>query len=288
LDFPDHWNEMDVRGALLAMHGWTCAYCHRELDQDRRGDVDHFRPKSAGPRDSHQGYWWLAYAFENYLLSCSTCNSVHKGSRFPLKPGASAVDYGSRARLSQEERLLVEPALDAAERWLRVDCADDLCPVVVSAEDPDSRLKAETTAAFFKLNDRPLVTQRKKTLARALGTYEKKDFETLRRSASTFQPHGATVRALLVLLEPEVQPPSPDEELAWLLEDVDGQLRLDERLRGAGVPPASERFTQELLWMLAVLWKHPPALDVETIEAWLSHTGWKPRVEPLYAQLQSP
>lgn len=46
LDFPDHWNRADVRGALYAMHGRVCAFCLSELTRGDRGDVEHFRPKS--------------------------------------------------------------------------------------------------------------------------------------------------------------------------------------------------------------------------------------------------
>ena len=49
-------------GALYAMQGRVCAYCEQKLPESDRGDVEHFRPKSL--------YRWLAYAFENYLLSC--------------------------------------------------------------------------------------------------------------------------------------------------------------------------------------------------------------------------
>src|SRR5262249_58453194 len=68
--FPDHWNEPDVRGGLYAFHGSACAYCQCHLPGNDRGDVEHFRPKST--------YWWLAYKFDNYLLSCSRCNRRFK------------------------------------------------------------------------------------------------------------------------------------------------------------------------------------------------------------------
>ena len=77
-DFPASWGRPDVRGALYAMHGRGCAYCQRNLPGSDRGDVEHFRPKNI--------YWWMAYAFDNYLLSCSVCNSAIKVNRFPILP----------------------------------------------------------------------------------------------------------------------------------------------------------------------------------------------------------
>ncbi|MBH0780742.1 HNH endonuclease family protein [Nocardia bovistercoris] len=52
-----------------------CMYC-----EDSQGtDIDHFRPKTSYPE-------W-AFAWENYLLACSRCNSNHKRDRFPLRRG---------------------------------------------------------------------------------------------------------------------------------------------------------------------------------------------------------
>jgi hypothetical protein len=31
------------------------------------------------------GYWWLAYDWSNYLLSCEVCNRVWKGNLFPIR-----------------------------------------------------------------------------------------------------------------------------------------------------------------------------------------------------------
>ena len=79
-----------------------CAYCEVKITADRyKGDVEHCRPKgridrleveeSGARRQKTQwetGYWWLAYAWDNYLLSCNTCNSKYKHSFFPLRDPA--------------------------------------------------------------------------------------------------------------------------------------------------------------------------------------------------------
>ena len=73
----DHEKETGV--PLIGAHAQAlCLRCHND-----RGDVEHFRPKSAVLDDPlHGGYWWLAYDFQNYLLSCSLCNRVRKKTRF--------------------------------------------------------------------------------------------------------------------------------------------------------------------------------------------------------------
>ena len=101
LSFPDHWNNPDVRGVLYARHGRVCAYCGCDLPDNDKGDVEHFRPKGKVIEDAtHGGYWWLAYTFANYLMSCAVCNRVCKRDRFPLRPAArQRVTYQTRQRL---------------------------------------------------------------------------------------------------------------------------------------------------------------------------------------------
>jgi len=89
LSFPDHWNAPDVRGALYARHGRVCAYCGRYLPENDKGDVEHFRPKGKVAEDAtHGGYWWLAYVFANYLMSCSICNSNRCACIYSLSSNA--------------------------------------------------------------------------------------------------------------------------------------------------------------------------------------------------------
>ncbi|AUD04014.1 HNH endonuclease family protein [Spirosoma pollinicola] len=52
-----------------------CAYCEASTKVVAHGDVEHYRPKSI--------YWWLAYCYDNYLVSCAVCNEVHKKDEFP-------------------------------------------------------------------------------------------------------------------------------------------------------------------------------------------------------------
>lgn len=95
LYFTDHWNRPDVRGALFAMQGWVCAYCQCEIALRDGGDVDHFRPTSGSRHVHHDGYWWLAYRFDNHLLSCRRCNEHIKRDQFPVR-GDCACDARRR------------------------------------------------------------------------------------------------------------------------------------------------------------------------------------------------
>lgn len=54
-----------------------CAYCEAPTSLVAYGDVEHYRPKSV--------YWWLAYNYDNYLVSCQLCNQKFKKAKFPVR-----------------------------------------------------------------------------------------------------------------------------------------------------------------------------------------------------------
>lgn len=58
-------------GPLATLFHGLCGYCERHC----KGDVDHFRPKSRFPQ--------LVYRWSNWVYSCPTCNSRHKGEKWP-------------------------------------------------------------------------------------------------------------------------------------------------------------------------------------------------------------
>ena len=62
---------------LLAETGNKCAYCEAPTTVVAFGDVEHYRPKSI--------YWWLAYCYDNYLVSCQICNQRFKKDDFPIQ-----------------------------------------------------------------------------------------------------------------------------------------------------------------------------------------------------------
>ena len=62
---------------LLAETNGKCAYCEAPTSVVAFGDVEHYRPKSR--------YWWLAYCYDNYLVSCQICNQRFKKDDFPIQ-----------------------------------------------------------------------------------------------------------------------------------------------------------------------------------------------------------
>ena len=109
-----------VKNALIkAQHG-KCCFCERKTGKD--GDVEHFRPK-AGCRQTPKGsllrpgYYWLAYDWDNLLLSCSACNQRHKRNLFPLtNPGKRANSHTHDVAL--EAPLFLHPAQQDPEQYI--------------------------------------------------------------------------------------------------------------------------------------------------------------------------
>jgi uncharacterized protein (TIGR02646 family) len=101
-----------------------CAYCEH-VEQLKRNDVDHFRPKARADRrpgssETH-GYWWLAWRWDNLLFSCRNCNQASLGGagkldKFPLEVGSGvlvAEQDPNGADATVERPLLIDPARES-------------------------------------------------------------------------------------------------------------------------------------------------------------------------------
>lgn len=94
----------DFKPILIKYYGDKCWYSECCLE-GAFGDIDHFRPKNKstdeyGKTILGDGYWWLAYDYLNYRLSCEKCNrsfgSGGKNDMFPLKEGTSPATRGNK------------------------------------------------------------------------------------------------------------------------------------------------------------------------------------------------
>ncbi len=285
-----HWRKTDVRGALRSMQGWACAYCQGPGLED----VDHFRPK--------QHYWWLAYTFSNYFLSCVTCNSRRKGSRFPLARGTRRLTFATENTIDQEQRLLIDPAIDPVEDWMQTELEDFRIENVADPNDPTARSRVDETIRFFWLNrSLDLRHQRKEKAREALSRLEileayeaeantlddddeqeirielhqkiRGDRDKLRGMAMRHSPHASTVRAVLAGREDLL--PTVKEEVCWLAGSFLDLLRLDH----------GEIDRAEICWALAVLWKDPPAETSEIVESQITTAGQLDKIQPCYDTL---
>ena len=106
---------------------WYCeAYCRRAPL-----DVDHFRPKLAVTIDrveliDFDGYYWLAYQWWNFRISCQRCNRSEddesnelrgKANEFPLQDESKRCNSISQ-NITQEIPKLLDPCVKADEGLL--------------------------------------------------------------------------------------------------------------------------------------------------------------------------
>ena len=106
------YGHKDVKDALKAMQHGKCAYCEGDFLAYCYGDIEHFRPKgfsqqARGAPRIYPGYYWLAYDWDNLVLSCELCNRARKRNIFPLANPARRAREPSQTAL--EDPLLLDP-----------------------------------------------------------------------------------------------------------------------------------------------------------------------------------
>lgn len=162
---------------LAGPDAWStkCVWCEQLRDLRRELDVEHYRPKARvtewegtppivsdeppAEKSVGAGYWWLAFAWSNYALSCKTCNQGWKRNLFPVQGLRALCVEGVE---QTEAPLLLDPA-SAFEtrdhfRWL----VDGIMEPV-SAE-------GYATIVACGLNRRPLQVRRGKVLRETSST----------------------------------------------------------------------------------------------------------------------
>lgn len=91
--FPSCWSTF--KDHLFSLSHSKCSYCEGEINSNRAGHVEHFKPKILFPS--------LAYAWTNYFLACAGCNGA-KGEKWPARGGYVRPDKGDPAKLFRFER----------------------------------------------------------------------------------------------------------------------------------------------------------------------------------------
>ncbi len=103
-----------VKQALEACHHGKCCYCETVIPKPyAHSHVEHWRPKSSsrqgvGEEPIWPGYYWLAYSWDNLLLSCFFCNSSNKSDVFPIEDPATRARH-HRMRIENEIPAILKP-----------------------------------------------------------------------------------------------------------------------------------------------------------------------------------
>ena len=163
-----------------------CAYCETNAQAGQWGDIEHFRPKSRYP--------WLAYSWENWLLSCLICNRSFKQADFPV-----------------EEELPLEPGVEDLEKSLLLDPCGGEPPARHLRFNDDGSIEARTevgrhTIRTLGLDRSPLVKERaqlasrlRRTLQalRRPGSLARERFEDLLEMGADHAYHAGMVRIIV-------------------------------------------------------------------------------------------
>ncbi|MFV8339321.1 hypothetical protein ACNQGL_08610 [Flavobacterium sp. LB3P21] len=112
-----------VKTLLQTIQNNKCCFCEAKYKHVASGDVEHFRPKAEfsqghGNLLHRPGYFWLAYDWNNLLVSCEICNRRGKGFYFPLKnPHRRFTNHLSNIQV--EEPWFINPSLINPEVHIR-------------------------------------------------------------------------------------------------------------------------------------------------------------------------
>lgn len=160
--YEGFWRDDRIRNWLLGHFNNKCWYSEA-YETVSPLHVDHFRPKGnindgSGNRLG-EGYWWLAFEWENYRIAGHLVNSK-KGDIFPILHGsrANSVDEYS---LCLECPTLIDPLTDEAH-LISFEKEGDLCTAVPAAGiDSTEKEKVEQTIEILGLNIRDRLNQKR-------------------------------------------------------------------------------------------------------------------------------
>lgn len=143
----------DIKKKLRSIYYSKCAYCEQKVEQFH---IEHYRPKKIYP--------WLAYSWDNLLLSCASCNTK-KGDRFEIDGNKchfvnNPTNIKNINKLSTDYDSVEQPKLVNPERF-------DPSPLLTFSRDgkmdsEDPRLKYTIDA--LDLNRKYLNDERRKIL----------------------------------------------------------------------------------------------------------------------------
>lgn len=125
--------------------------------------VDHFRPQkrvSDLDKNRSEGYWWLAFQWENYRISGHLINTK-KGDCFPIIEGARA-NCDDPVSLTHEAGLLIDPITQDAN-LISYERDDGDCIAVPSAgADEVDTHRAQKTIEIIGLNRIPRLNKKRR------------------------------------------------------------------------------------------------------------------------------
>lgn len=149
----------DLKEWLLSLSHEKCWFSEAK-DVFNHWHVEHFRPKkSAKDQDGteHDGYWWLAFDWQNFRI-CGSVGNSKKGTFFPLRDGCARTTLDGDTRL--EDPLLLDPTDPNDPGLLSFDLEGNAI-VAPGVNDEWDKLRVTYSITRCKLDYDPLVNKRR-------------------------------------------------------------------------------------------------------------------------------
>lgn len=140
----------DFKPILIKYYGEKCWYSECDL-AGSFADVDHFRPKNKSTDGNgnvvlQDGYWWLAYDYLNYRLSCEKSNrSFGEGGKndiFPLKRGTAPANIGKKNDIP----ILLDPCVKSDIEL--IDC-NEAGEIISLSADSYNKLRVDISKRIY-------------------------------------------------------------------------------------------------------------------------------------------
>jgi len=166
------WQDKVIFTALSSLMDGKCWYSEaKDLMSDR--DIDHYRPKKKAKnldKKEREGYWFLAYDWENYRFSSIYSNRLRKdkhteseiaygkGIYFPLKSGTPVAK--TKRALVDERPYLIDPTKKSDAALIGFNLFGNVVPNVPKSFAWEiERVKASTI--YYHLDHSPLKEARR-------------------------------------------------------------------------------------------------------------------------------
>lgn len=142
------WSEF--KPILIKYYGEKCWYSECSLEGSF-ADVDHFRPKNKSTDEKGNiilpdGYWWLAYDYLNYRLSCEKSNRSYgdggKKDMFPLKMETVPATQGNKDDIP----ILLDPCIQGDVEL--IDC-NEAGEIEALSSDPYDIMRVDVSSKAY-------------------------------------------------------------------------------------------------------------------------------------------
>lgn len=169
IDANPIWKDLFI--PLSRLSNGKCWYSE-VLDVMSDRDIDHFRPKGRAintdgiPRASENGYWWLAYDYENYRFSSQYSNQLRKDKYDPKKETGGKWVYfplfegsivaNNKIQCDDEHIMLLDPCDRDDPPLLTFDNRGVAIPNAAAILEDRDRTRVETSIKLYNLDHTPL------------------------------------------------------------------------------------------------------------------------------------